>query len=152
MVREGRRTLDAERERQARPIARERTDRLFEACRRLEQELDVDHASNAAYEAWRARGVAADGSHRMAPGMVKPYQPPVAPQGLVNVTDHDSRVVRTHGQPPLQGYNAQMTVNDQQHVIAAESRPSHRTSASQTDGRATHASCARSNSMIPTWF
>ena len=119
-LREGRRTLDAERERQARPIAQERTDRLFEACRRLEQELDVDHASNAAYEAWRARGVAADGTHRMAPGMVKLYRPPVAPQGLVNVTDHDSRVVRTHGQPPLQGYNAQMTVNDQQLVIAAE--------------------------------
>ena len=119
-LREGRRALDAERERQARPIPQERTDRLFEACRRLEQELDVDYASNAAYEAWRARGVAADGTHRMAPGMVKPYQPPVAPQGLVNVTDHDSRVVRTHGQPPLQGYNAQMAVNDQQLVIAAE--------------------------------
>jgi transposase len=67
-LREGRRTLDAERERQARPIAHERTDRPFEACRRLEQELDVDHASNAACEARRARGVAADGSHRMAPG------------------------------------------------------------------------------------
>jgi DDE family transposase len=119
-LREGRRALDAGRERQARPIPHERADRLFEACRRLEQELDVDHASNAAYEAWRARGVAADGSHRMAPGMVKPYQPPVAPEGLVNVTDHDSRVVRTHGQPPLQGYNAQMAVNDQQLVIAAE--------------------------------
>jgi hypothetical protein len=119
-LREGRRTLDAERERRARPIPHGRTDRLFEACRRLERELDVDHASNAAYEAWRARGVAADGSHRMAPGMVKPYQPPVAPQSLVNVTDHDSRVVRTHGQPPLQGYNAQMAVNDQQLVIAAE--------------------------------
>jgi hypothetical protein len=119
-LREGRRMLDAERERQARPIPHERTDRLFEACRRLEQELDVDHASHAAYEAWRARGVAADGSHRMAPGMVKLYQPPVAPDGLVNVTDHDSRVVRTHGQPPLQGYNAQMAVNDRQLVIAAE--------------------------------
>ena len=119
-LREGRRALDAERERQARPIPHERADRLFEACRRLEQELDVDHASNAAYEAWRARGVAADGSHRMAPGMLKAYQPPVAPEGLVNVTDHDSRVVRTHGQPPLQGYNAQMAVNDQQIVIAAE--------------------------------
>ena len=119
-LREGRRTLDAERERQARPIPHDRTDRLFEACRRLEQDLDVDHASNAAYEVWRARGVAADGSHRMAPGMLKPYRPPDAPEGLVNVTDHDSRVVRTHGQPPLQGYNAQMAVNDQQLVIAAE--------------------------------
>src|SRR4051794_32879687 len=119
-LREGRRALDAERERQARPIAHERTDRLFEACRRLEQELDVDDASNAAYEAWRARGVAADGAHRMAPGMLQPYPPPVAPEGLVNVTDHDPRVVRTHGQPPLQGYNAQMAVNDRQLVIAAE--------------------------------
>jgi transposase len=119
-LREGRRALEAQREREGRPIPEDRADRLFEACRRLEQELDVDRASNAAYEAWRARGVAADGSRRMAPGMLKPYRSPVAPEGLVNVTDHDSRVVRTHGQPPLQGYNAQMAVNDQQVVIAAE--------------------------------
>ena len=31
-----------------------------------------------------------------------------------------SRVVRTHGQPPLQGYNAQAAVNEQQIVLAAE--------------------------------
>jgi hypothetical protein len=53
-----------------------------------------------------------------APGNVKPHTP--ALNGLVNTTDHDSRVVRTHGQPPPQGYNAQMTVNDQQIVLAAE--------------------------------
>ncbi len=56
----------------------------------------------------------------MAPGMMKPHRPPEAPTGLVNVTDHDSRVVRTHGQPPLQGYNAQLAVNDQQIVVATE--------------------------------
>jgi transposase len=61
-VREGRRGLEAEREREGRPMAKDRADRLFEACRRLEQELDVEHASHAAYDAWRARGVAADGS------------------------------------------------------------------------------------------
>jgi hypothetical protein len=65
-LREGRRVLDAERERKARAIPKDRSDRLFQACRRLQDELDVGHASHAAYDAWRARGVAADGSRRMA--------------------------------------------------------------------------------------
>ena len=86
----------------------------------MEEELAFEHASHRAYEAWRSRGIAADGSRRMAPGMVKPHEPALAPGGLVNVTDHDSRVVRTQGQPPLQGYNAQMVVNDRQIVLAAE--------------------------------
>jgi hypothetical protein len=119
-VREGRRGLEAKREREGHPIARDRTDRLFEACRRLEEELDVEHASHAAYDAWRARGVAADGSRRMAPGMVKPHEPVLVPTGLINLTDHDSRPMRTHGYKPLQGYNAQLAVNEQQVVIAAE--------------------------------
>jgi transposase len=119
-VREGRRALESKREREARPIAHDRTDRLFEACRRLEEALAFEHGSHRAYEAWRARGIVADGSRRMAPGMVGPHELPLAPSGLVNMTDHDSRVVRTHGQPPLQGYNAQMVVNDRQIVLAAE--------------------------------
>jgi hypothetical protein len=119
-VREGRRALDAQRERERRAIANDRGERLFEACRRLEQELDVEHASHAAYDAWRARGVAADGSRRMAPGMVKAHDPALVPTGLMNVTDHDSRPMRTHGFKPLQGYNAQLAVNDQQVAIAAE--------------------------------
>ena len=112
--------LDAQREREGRPIAKDRPDRLFEACRRLEEELDVEHASHAAYDAWRARGVAADGSRRMAPGMVKAHEPVLIPAGTVNTTDHDWRVMRTQGQPPLQGYNAQLAVNDQQVIVAAE--------------------------------
>ena len=119
-VREGRRALDAQRERERRPIAKDRAERLFEACRRLEEELDVEHASHAAYDAWRARGIAADGSRRMAPGMVKPHEPVLVPTGLMNLTDHDSRPMRTHGFKPLQGYNAQLAVNEQQVVIAAE--------------------------------
>ena len=119
-VREGRRALEAQREREARSISKDRSDRLFEACRRLEEELDFEHAAHAAYDAWRARGIAADGSRRMAPGKVNPHEPVLAPTGLMNITDHDSRVVRTHGQPPLQGYNAQFAVNDQQVVVAAE--------------------------------
>jgi hypothetical protein len=119
-VREGRRALDAQREREGRPIARDRAERLFEACRRLEQELEVDDASHAAYDAWRARGIAADGSRRMAPGMVKAHEPVLVPAGLMNVSDHDSRPMRTHGFKPLQGYNAQLAVNERQVVIAAE--------------------------------
>jgi transposase len=119
-VREGRRALEARRERDARPIPKDRTDRLFEACRRLEEELDFEHAAHAAYDAWRVRGIAADGSRRMAPGNVKPHEPVLAPTGLMNITDHDSRVVRTHGQPPMQGYNAQLAVNDRQLIVAAE--------------------------------
>src|SRR3954463_10950398 len=61
-VREGRRALEAKREREARPIPQERTDRLFETCRRLEEELDYEHAAHRAYEDWRERGIAADGT------------------------------------------------------------------------------------------
>src|SRR4051794_283650 len=67
-VREGRRGLDAEREREARPIPKDRSDRLFEACRRLEEELDVEHASHAAYEAWRAPRGSAAGAPGGGPG------------------------------------------------------------------------------------
>jgi hypothetical protein len=119
-LREGRRALEAQRERERRPIAGDRADRLLEACRRLEQELDADRAANAAYEHWRAHGVAADGSRRMAPGAVKPFDLPDVPTGLMNVTDHDSRVVRTQGQPGMQGYNGQLAVNDRQIIVAAE--------------------------------
>ncbi len=119
-LREGRRALEAQRERERRPVAGDRAERLFEACRRLEQELDADRAANAAYEHWRAHGVAADGSRRMAPGVVKPFELPELPTGLMNVTDHDSRVVRTQGQPGMQGYNAQLAVNDRHVIVAAE--------------------------------
>src|SRR3954463_7470245 len=56
----------------------------------------------------------------MAPGMGKPHDPVLVPDGLMNTTDHDSRPMRTHGYAPLQGYNAQLAVNEQQVVIAAE--------------------------------
>jgi len=118
--REGRRALDEQREAQARPVPRSRTERLFEAGRRLEEELTVEQQANAAYEAWRARGVAADGSRRMAPGTTKPYLAPELPEGQVNTTDPDSRMVKTVGRRALQGYNAQAAVNEHQILVAAE--------------------------------
>jgi Transposase DDE domain len=38
----------------------------------------------------------------------------------VNLTDPDSRVMRTQGQPTIQGYNAQAAVTAEQIIIAAE--------------------------------
>jgi len=48
-----------------------------------------------------------------------PYTPPATPTGKVNLTDPDSRNVKT---PTgyMQGYNAQAVCNEQQIVIAAE--------------------------------
>ena len=72
-----------------------------------------------AYEAWRARGVSADGTRRMAPGTVKPYVPPEVPAGKVNISDPDSRNLKAF-RGYVQGYNAQAVVTEQQIVIAAE--------------------------------
>jgi hypothetical protein len=118
--REARRALDEQRAREARPVVRSRLERLGESARRLEEELAVEHLANAAYAAWRQRGVAADGSRRMAPGATKPYRPPELPAGTINATDADSRLVQTVGQRALQGYNAQAAVNEHQIVVAAE--------------------------------
>ena len=118
--REARRGLDEQRAQEARPIARSRRERLGESARRLGEELAVEHFANGAYEAWRQRGVAADGSRRMAPGTTKPYRPPDLPAGTINTTDPDSRLVKTVGQQALQGYNAQAAVNEHQIVVAAE--------------------------------
>jgi len=52
-------------------------------------------------------------------GPPKPYQPPETPAGKVNVTDPDSRNVKTP-RGYMQGYNAQAVTNMRQIVIAAE--------------------------------
>ena len=49
----------------------------------------------------------------------KPYTPPAIPEGRVNVTDPDSKVVKgLRGW--IQGYNAQAVTNEHQIVLAAE--------------------------------
>lgn len=53
-------------------------------------------------------------------GPPKPYVPPAEPAGTINTTDHDSRIMRTQGQPAIQGYNAQAAVNEKQIILAAE--------------------------------
>jgi hypothetical protein len=44
----------------------------------------------------------------------------MVPEGKINVTDPNSRDMRTQGQPNMKGYNAQAVVTEQQIVIAAE--------------------------------
>jgi transposase len=119
-LREGRRALEERRALEARPVARSRAARLEESARRLEEELVVERQANAAYEAWRRRGVAVDGTRRMAPGSTKPYRPPELPAGTINTTDPDSRLVKTVGQKAIQGYNAQAAVNEHQILVACE--------------------------------
>jgi transposase len=114
---EAKRRLDAQREREARPIPASRPARVREAKRRLEEELRTECAANAAYEAYRARGVMKNGRRFGSPP--KPYQPPGQPTGKINVTDPDSRNVKTP-RGWLQGYNAQAVCNAQQIVLAAE--------------------------------
>ena len=52
-------------------------------------------------------------------GPPKPYQPPSTPQGEVNLTDPDARVMKAF-RGYVQGYNLQAAVNEQHIVLAAE--------------------------------
>jgi transposase len=117
--REAHRQLERQRWEDPDPVPSSRQERLLLAAERLEDDLGAERAGNEAYQAWRAAGIAADGSRRMAPGTTKPYQPPELPAGKVNITDPDSKVI-PDGLFFLQGYNAQAAVNEQQIVLAAE--------------------------------
>ncbi len=116
-LREAKRRLDEQRAEQARPIPRDRPDRLREAKRRLEEEHRVECEANAAYEAYRARGVDKNGKKFGRPP--KPFAPPAAPTGKINLSDLDSRNVKT-SRGWVQGYNAQAVCTEDQIVIAAE--------------------------------
>src|SRR4051794_3724430 len=80
-------------------------------------QLRTECAANAAYEAYRARGVMKNGRRFGTPP--KPYEPPEQPVGRINVTDPDSRNVKTP-RGWVQGYNAQAVCNEHQIVVAAE--------------------------------
>jgi len=118
-LREAQRELDRRREQEARPVPRSRPARLKEAKRRLDEQLFTECRANAAYEAYRARGVMRNG-RRLGPNTTpKPYQPPAIPEGRINLTDPDSRVVKGL-RGFIQGYNAQAVTTEDQVVIAAE--------------------------------
>jgi transposase len=116
-LREAKHQLDRDRWREAGPVARSRSDRLREAGRLLEQELSAERRGNEAYQAYKAQGRMRDGRRFGAPP--KPYQPPASPQGEVNLTDPDARVMKAF-RGYVQGYNVQAAVNEQHIVLAAE--------------------------------
>src|ERR687888_2746015 len=118
-LREAKRRLDERRAQEARPIPRSRPERLKEAKRRLEEEHRVECRANDAYEDYRRHGRMRNGRRLGAHSPPKPYQPPPAPEGKINLTDLDSRNVKTP-RGWVQGYNAQAVTTADQIVIAAE--------------------------------
>jgi hypothetical protein len=116
-LREAKRRLDEKRAEEARPIPRDRPDRLKEAKRRLEEEHRTECQANAAYEAYRSRGADKNGKKFGRPP--KSFEPPAAPEGKINLSDLDSRNVKT-SRGWVQGYNAQAVATEDQIVIAAE--------------------------------
>jgi hypothetical protein len=92
-LRDAKRRLDEKRAQEAEPIPASRPARLMQAKRRLEEELWSECEANAAYEAYRARGVMKDGRRFGRPPT--PYVPPATPAGKINLTDPDSRNVET---------------------------------------------------------
>jgi transposase len=116
-LREAKRRLDERRAEEARSIPKSRPDRLREAKRRLEEEHQVECRANADYEAYRARGVMKDGRRFGRPP--DRFEPPLAPTGKINLSDLDSRNVKT-SRGWVQGYNAQLVTTEDQIVIAAE--------------------------------
>jgi transposase len=120
-LREAKQALEAERAAKAKKIPRDRGERLADCKVRLEQDWRLERRVVEEHAAWHARGIASDGSRRMtgARANIKPYPLPERPAGKLNVTDPDSRNLKTT-RGWVQGYNAQAAVTAEQIVVAAE--------------------------------
>jgi transposase len=111
------------REQQAqRPKPESRSERLQEAKRRLEEQHALERHAIEAYETSRAEReaeLAAQG--RPMPGRPRTRQLVIAqqPAGRVNVTDPDSRPVKT-ARGFIQGYSAQAAATEDQIVVMAD--------------------------------
>jgi transposase len=120
-LRAAKQALDAEREADAKPIPRDRGQRLRECRRRLEEDYELERRVVAEHAAWLEAGIASDGSRRMtgARHNIKPYPLAAVAERTINVTDPDARNLKTP-RGWVQGYNAQAVVTGEQIVIAAE--------------------------------
>jgi len=115
-IRESRRRLDDERGRAPSDVPGSREQRLWNAGRRLTDDLDAIRRGQDAWEQWRQ--TATDKSGRRMPKRTL-RQPPDSPDGTVNLTDPDTQMMMGHKQF-IQGYNAQAVVTEDQIVLAAE--------------------------------
>ena len=104
---------------QARPIPRDRDDRLFEALDAWRRTTRSSWPPIEAYERWRATA-----RDRRGPGAERQQHKPLSRRSCRRARSTslipDSRVMRTQGTPPRQAYNAQAAVNDRQIILAAE--------------------------------
>jgi transposase len=96
-----------------------RRERLREAKRQLEAELDAQKAELEQWHRAKADYVAKTG--RKIYGPPKPRPVPDTPTRRINLTDPDSRAVKT-ARGFLQGYTAQAVATKEQFVVAAEVR------------------------------
>ncbi len=117
-IRDALRRQEEERAADAEPIPRARDKRL-EICRsRLEADWRAERQAHRDYDAWRKRQITERGKKNMGPGGA-PARLPEAPAGKLNLTDPDSKNMKS-ARGYLQGYNAQLATNERQIVIAAE--------------------------------
>ena len=116
-LREAKKRLEQQRADEAKPVPRDRPERLREARRRLEEEHRVELDAHRAYEAYRARGRMKDGRRFGRPPA--PFTPPEQPSGRINLSDPDSRNLKT-SRGWVQGFNAQAVCTDAQIIVAAE--------------------------------
>jgi transposase len=118
--REAHKELMRRREQAARPIPDNRPGKLLEAVGRLDENHRVQIQASEDYETWQAERRAGGVSGAKLGMPPHPWTPPPVPDGVMNKTDPDSRMMRTQGQPTIQGYNAQAAVTRGQIIIAAE--------------------------------
>src|SRR4051812_27221973 len=121
VLREAKQALEAGRAAQAKRVPRDRGERLLECRRRLHQDWELERHVVTEHAAWHAAGIASDGSRRTvgARHNIKPYPLTSEPAGKINVTDPDSRNLKTT-RGWVQGYNAQAVVGEGQIILAAE--------------------------------
>jgi transposase len=116
-LKDAKRRLEEQRAARPEPVPRDRERRLEMCHQRLVEDWRAEHQANRAYEAYRARGVMADGRRFGRPP--DPYELPELPAGKINTTDADARRMK-FGRNFIPAYNAQAAVTEQQIIVAAE--------------------------------